>query len=713
MPSSGARVIDQGSGPRCAVAGRRRPSWIIAVSAVTLLQLVSACTGGDGSASSGSGGGASAGSRPDDAPEETQIELVGEIDVDVAAPDRCEHFFSDCMTPFPSNRFTVDDPSTETGLRLEIARESMPANTDGVHVDPAEWNRSDGFSPGALIVVPANGVDPANSGIAGSDDIGASLAQDSPILLIDAETGEQWPYWAELDSPSHLELADAGTDRQSLLIRPARNLTEGHRYIVALRGFQDTEGRPLDPPPAFEAFRDRLDTAIPEVEQRRRAMEEIFETLATEGVDRDELYLAWDFTVASTNNVTGRAVHMRDEAFGDLGDGAPEFEVVEVVTDGLPEGVHSVVTGSVDVPNFLTDGGAPGSVLNNGADPDGIPVRDGEYAANFLCVIPEAGLSEPAQPLLYGHGLLGSVDEVEGAGKRLAPVGPNIICGTDWIGMATRDVGPILGALQDLSDFRIIPDRLQQAMLNMMFLGRAMIHPDGFASHEAFQGPDGDPVMTDDLAYVGLSQGGIMGGATSALALDWDRVFLGVPGMNYSTLLNRSVDFDTYAVVLRERYTDPIQQQILFSLIQMLWDRGENNGYASHLTADPLPGSEPKRVLVYAVFGDHQVANVATDVMARTMGLAIREPGLEGGRSSDAEAFWGIETVAGFPHEGSAYVMWDFGTGAPPVDNVPNRAGEDPHGMGRSDPDVLEMVTTFLRDGVLIDVCGADKACTG
>ena len=35
-----------------------------------------------------------------------------------------------------------------------------------------------------------------------------------------------------------------------------------------------------------------------------------------------------------------------------------------------------------------------------------------------------------------------------------------------------------------------------------------------------------------------------MGGALTALAPDFDRAVLGVPGMNYSTLLRRSVDFD-------------------------------------------------------------------------------------------------------------------------------------------------------------------------
>ena len=70
---------------------------------------------------------------------------------DAAAADRCELLGQDrCLLPFPSDRFTVPDASTDTGRRVAFNLESMPANTAGVHIDPTEWNRSDGFSAGAL-----------------------------------------------------------------------------------------------------------------------------------------------------------------------------------------------------------------------------------------------------------------------------------------------------------------------------------------------------------------------------------------------------------------------------------------------------------------------------------------------------------------------------------------------------------------------------------
>ena len=61
-------------------------------------------------------------------------------------------------------------------------------------------------------------------------------------------------------------------------------------------------------------------------------------------------------------------------------------------------------------------------------------------------------------------------------------------------------------------------------------------------------------IDTRRLFYDGNSQGGIFGGALTALAPDFERAVLGVPGMNYSTLLRRSVDFDTYSLILAPAY---------------------------------------------------------------------------------------------------------------------------------------------------------------
>ena len=126
-----------------------------------------------------------------------------------------------------------------------------------------------------------------------------------------------------------------------------------------------------------------------------------------------------------------------------------------------------------------------------------------------------------------------------------------------------------------------------------------------------------------------------------------------VGAMNYSLLLTRSVDFDAYAAVLYPSYPDELARPLILSLIQMLWDRGEPNGYAWHMTGDPLPDTPRHKVLQLLSFGDHQVANVATEVQARTIGSRI-SPARRGSRAATPTGtpYFGMPPIKRFPYGG-------------------------------------------------------------
>ena len=160
---------------------------------------------------------------------------------------------------------------------------------------------------------------------------------------------------------------------------------------------------------------------------------------------------------------------------------------------------------------------------------------------------------------MYGHGLFGDYTEVHtGDVRKLGNDNNVIICATDWIGMSEDDVVPdAVPALQDMSNFTPLADRLQQGFLDFVFLGRLIAHPDGFADDPSFQFDGSRLLDTDErLFYYGNSQGGIAGGALTAIEPDVTRSVLYVPGMNYSLLLTRSVDFDDYALILYPSYPD-------------------------------------------------------------------------------------------------------------------------------------------------------------
>jgi hypothetical protein len=305
-------------------------------------------------------------------------------------------------------------------------------------------------------------------------------------------------------------------------------------------------------------------------------------------------------------------------------------------------------------------------------------------------------------------------------------------------------------------------DRVQEGMLAFLYLGRLMAHPQGLASDPAFAGKSA-PVIdtgTGRTWYDGNSQGGIIGGALAAFLVDADRASVGVPGMNYSTLLQRSTDFGrgtddecppergpspddpeelpSYACLVYKAYPSEQDRQVVMGLMQMLWDRGEANGYAWHMTDDPYENTPKHEVLMSLAFGDHQVTNWAAAVEARTMGAYLRTPALDFFRdpTTGYQYFGEIPAIPSYPFAGSAITVWDSGditlsdckgTAAPFVANLPVRdkcptdaggrllpdaGGQDPHEFPRRTVANRAMKAAFLQPGgKVIDTCGTGQAC--
>jgi hypothetical protein len=628
-----------------------------------------------------------------------------------------------CLLPFPDNFYTAPDRSMPTGRRVDFPPAAMPTNAAGQPIDPSAWDGNDGFSPGTPILVHVPGLDPGRSGIAPITDIGASLESTAPIVLLDARTGERWPYFAELDAN------DPNPAEQALIIHPARNLAEGDTYVVVLRNLRDAAGNPIPPGAAFAALLHGGPAPLA-VEQRRPQIMHDLALLNRYHISRKGLYLVWDFTVASAENITGRMLAMRDQAFQELGAAAPSFAVSQITNFTATQNplISREVVGTFDTPSFLDQpGGPPGSRLNLG--PDGLPLQipGNVQVEQFVCVIPRSADPDPtsasspvhpSHPSLYGHGLLGTPFEVTSVDvETMADHYDFTFCSTPEIGLAAQDEAFAIQVFENFSLFPSIPDRLQQGLLDELFLGRLMTHPDGFVASPAFQAADGRPLIDihDTLAYDSNSQGGILGGALMAIAPDIPRGVLGVPGMDYAILINRSVDAIPFLRIMDVSYPDKLTQQIIFGLIQMLWDRGEADGYAENMTTHPLPGTPPHQVLLQVAFGDHQVANVATDIEARTIGAFIHQPALRPGRSPDLVPYWGIPAIPSYPFRGSAMFVWDSGTPPAPLTNTPPvgpQYGQDPHEMPRNQPAAQLQKAVFLETGEVIDVCGG-QPCIG
>ncbi|NLC01007.1 MAG: hypothetical protein GX789_07030 [Pseudomonas formosensis] len=697
--------------------------------------------------------GGSGSSRP------VETEKVDLSDFDVESAAYCDHtVLGHCLYPFPNNLFTREDGSTPTGLRIDFDIRAMPVaqpvdmpaspdntrfvpirTTEATPIEPTQWNRNDGFSPGSMLLAHLPGIDLDRTGAVRITDIEPSLDPDTPVLVINASTLERQLIWVELDA-NNTDPAE-----QALIIRPARNFEEGNRYIAVIRNARDAEGELLPVNELFRAYRDGIDTGEPVFEARREAMEDIFAILEQAGVERGELTLAWDFTIASQQSLTERLLAIRDDAFARLAGASPSFRITEV-RDNPASGLSRNIKGTFDVPNYLNQtGGGVGATFNYASDdPDALPQTLGEdvVRAGFRCQIPLATTDfaqadvQTARAAIYGHGLFGessyniSGGEFGSSNVRAMQSEHNIMfCATDWIGMSQEDIlaGNIHQIMADLTGLPRQLDRSQQGLLNFMFLAELLQHPDGFASADEFRHQGQLVYDPTEVFYDGNSQGGILGGALIATAPNLHRGVLGVPGSNYSLLLRRYGPFEQrFAPVLYAAYPDGLDQSLSFALMQMLWDRAENNGYLSHLAGRHLPNTPAdKHVLLHVALGDFQVTQWSAEVMARTIGAAVHEPTARLGESPDSNPLFAIPRIEQYPHHGHGMMIWDSGAKVerdgggwsgndfPPTINRGPGAdfGNDPHSSPRSTVAARQQKSAFMqRDGAVTDVCG-DAPC--
>lgn len=670
--------------------------------------------------------------------------------LDLTRADACDFIAQPkqgfCMLPFPNDFYTTSDPKSPTGKRIDFVPSAMPKNSDGNLIGTDKYDLSDGFSQGVGTIVRIPGLDSIEAAnvnkLVPINHLGDYADPDQRVVVINAETGERHPIWAEVDS-------NAGADSERLLqINPSENYAENTRYVVALRNLTDKDGKALAAPDGFRYYRDQVNSNRPVVENRRKHFEGIFKILKKAGIKRGDLYLAWDFTTASNENNYKRALSMRNRAFAALGDdtmgdqivqgAAPAFTIdsVQTFTVGQDSQIARKVKGHFMVPCFLEPSCEAGGTMV--LDADGLPSRNGMYEANMEYIVPQVAVAPGAaktRPMVFGHGLFGDASGVNGGpNPPLAQTGMTI-CGTDEIGMSTSDVFQVMSkALRDLSDFDVLADRLSQALVNELFLARLMYHPQGLGTHPAFQDGDGTTpgeslIRTDHVFYMGASQGGILGGPLTALSPDFIQSSLLVGAMNYSILLPRSIDFDLYASILFPRYPDEMQRPLLYQLMQMLWDRSEPNGYAHVMTDNPPPDTPAHKVTLQIALGDHQVTNFASENMARTLDMKTNAVPVDPGRWPDYDVLWNVPrlTPAEYPFRGNNIIYFDggpprpepgnpsktIGTDPSPFTNEPNRVAQDPHGAPGGASVAVALTSTFLTpNGYIDDVC-SPNACYG
>ena len=194
-----------------------------------------------------------------------------------------------------------------------------PKNKNGVPIEPSDYNRSDGFSPGQPIVLKVPGLDTpaamAQTGAVPVTDLARTYDRHAPIVVINARTGHRQLIWAELDSNA---TSPATTD---LIIHPGKNFREGERYIVALRNLRGADGKKLDGRPRLPALPRRDQDRLPGVRAAPLAHGVDLQVAPARGhrpprpLPRVGLHRG-----RASASLSERMLSIRDRAFADLGD---------------------------------------------------------------------------------------------------------------------------------------------------------------------------------------------------------------------------------------------------------------------------------------------------------------------------------------------------------------------------------------------------------
>ncbi len=595
-----------------------------------------------------------------------------------------------CLLPWPSAAYEVADSSTATGRRVQVPIAAMPKNIDNVSVDPVSLNRWDGFSPtGPLLYASSTGI--SSDGLPSWKDPTASLAADSPIVLVNADTGERAAFFAELD------LNTPTIEHRDLIIRPLQRLERNAHYVVGIRkSVKAADGTDLPITPAFAAAVAGSSYGHSRFDSKR--YEKIFSVLAAAGVAKDDLVIAWDYHTASDDYLRRDLTTMRDAALAAIGTNGANLSFTATAQPART-GLYKSYLGTFKSPSFLDNDEADESRIRR--DSAALPELGGMRNARFAALIPDCVATQPLPrpTIIFGHGLFGSAEEYldDEFVIDLARDYCYVVIAGDFIGLTSRQLALAPLAANDLNKGYAISEKLAQAVIDFISLESIARGPMRTAPEFNYNGtPVIDPAKT---YYVGGSLGGIMGNVFMAYDPNITKGVLAVPGGVWSLLFERSNAWHLLKGAAQGAYEDPYAYQINLALLGMGFEPYDPITTAAHVIKDPLPGVPVKNILMWYAMGDCLVTNMSTEFVARTMGLDLVAP--------TVKTPWDMTGKTG-PLVNGVTVYDEHPKPLPPDTNVPPVSDNGTHSGVNRNPSALRQVKSFLLDNAVIQTCGGD-----
>lgn len=654
----------------------------------------------------------------------------------LAIPRGCNPLLADvhCGLPYPSDHFLIADPTLPSGRRVEISGEAALLTSTGLSANPTTFLPQDGFSRLPPIVWSFGvAVDPTSlPGLA--DDPGATTAPGFPIALMRATDGKRVPFFVDVDPRA------TSPAREALILRPLVKLDPETRYIVAISGVAGIDGA-IPVPEGFRRLRDGFaavgdDPILLTLLDRYDA--DVFPAIIDDGLAREDLQLAWDFTTGSDDHVIADLMRARTLVLEELArippavtvEGFFEGEQLARLFDGAPELSWRAIELRVTGPRVV-DSDAAGAVLAR--DDAGLVRLDGTTTFDVTVIIPASvrdGFT-PGRPLLFGHGFFGTRSEVESSAiRRIANETGRVLFAIDWLGMSTEDIGVVSTSLGDnVAEALRFGERLPQAMMNWITLseliaagglndltleGNAALRPfrrpargPGFVEQGGISNADAALVDPIDMVHLGISQGHILGGVLSTVNARVRRSVLQVGGAGFAHMMFRARPFAGFLLFLDSSLPDPLDQQLLAAQLQRGFDRFDPLAWSPFMLETSLPegpdsGAGGRQVLLQIGRADSQVPNLGAFLHARALGIPWIEP------SAIAVPF-GLTASTTPVRGGSGIYTFDYGLD-PSFENIADfPEATFVHDSVRRTLEAIAQMKAFFADGTIIDPC--DGGC--
>jgi hypothetical protein len=432
------------------------------------------------------------------------------------------------------------------------------------------------------------------------------------------------------------------------------------------------------------------------LDQARPRLREAVAALEANGVPRDELVVAWDFTVADDASVIADPLAARDAALSAMGSLGENLEYSIQADQGTVNGDPRLarrIEVDYEVPLVAT---AEGGFVRDA----GVVTSQGMTTAHaYIMVPPCATAATPARIVLYGHGFFGSLDELRTSEylRALSQTGCYVIAGTAWVGFSVDDTPAAALALNDLNNARAFGEHAWQGIVNFIAL------------EQLLRGKLGRELLVDNsarsivdptrMSFLGISQGHILGATFYAYDPFLSSAVLHNGGANWSLMFERSVTWSLYGSVLKGAHDTLLDAVIMEQVLQMALEPVEGATSANA----PLPGTVTKRYLMQASRNDALVPNLASDYHARSLGLSVL--------SSSVTLPYGFAPPVSASDR--AYVIVDeHPQRVPPADNTTFSYDNEAHQNPRRRTAIQQMIVDFFETGSAHDTCNGTCDCT-